>query len=68
MSLVADTHEQLWHEHQFRACNSPGARLLAWYASASDVGVRRNTHQLGTQPLHEGDGEAMRSVRVGIPQ
>ena len=57
--LSANPDARLW-THQPRHCHSPEGRLLTWYASAVDGGVRRQVYRLGNRPLTDDEGEQIR--------
>jgi hypothetical protein len=59
MGLSTDPDTRLW-EHQPRHCWSPEGRLLTWYSTATDGGVRRQMFRVGNRPLDDDEGEQIR--------
>ena len=66
MGLRTDHDTRLW-THQPRQCLSPEGRLLTWYTSESDIGVRRQMFRLGNRALNDDLGEATRIAWGGPP-
>ena len=59
MGLSTNPDARLW-EHQPRHCHSPEGRLLTWYSSAVEGGVRRQMYRYGNQSIGDNDGEQLR--------
>jgi hypothetical protein len=59
MGLSSDPDERLW-EDQPQHCHSPEGRLLTWYSSLVDGGVRRHMYRLGNRPITDDEGERIR--------
>jgi len=58
-SLTVDSHAPHW-EPLLRHCMSPEGHLLTWYSSTVDGAVERQMFRFRTQPIADGDGEALR--------
>jgi hypothetical protein len=60
MGLSTNPDARLW-VHQPQHCWSPEGRLLTWYSSLDDGGVRRHMYRLGNGPISDEEGEATRA-------